>query len=63
MLSELNSEKMVLEFGMVKNYDLVSVWSVYDYPLDALLCVPNANDMVEQEPIYVEKDFYQMMYR
>jgi hypothetical protein len=43
MLSELNSEKMVLEFGMVKDYDLIPVWLVYDYPLEALLRVPNAN--------------------
>jgi hypothetical protein len=61
VLSGLNSIKMVREFGMVDDYNLELVVSVYDYPLEALLHVPNINDVVEQELTPVEKDFYQMM--
>jgi hypothetical protein len=57
----LNSTKMVREFGMVHDYDMEPVRSVYDYPLEASLHVPNVNDVVEQELISVEKDFYQMV--
>jgi hypothetical protein len=40
---------MVREFDMVGGYNLESVCSVYDYPLEALLHVLNVNDVVEQE--------------
>jgi hypothetical protein len=52
---------MVREFDMVGVYDLDSVRSVYDYPLEALLHVPNVNDMMERELTSVESDFYQMV--
>jgi hypothetical protein len=39
VLSGLNSTKMVWEFGMIGDYDLEPVRSVYDYPLEALLHV------------------------
>jgi hypothetical protein len=61
VLSGLNSTKMDREFGMVEDYDLELVCSVYDYPIEALLHVSNANDVVEQELTSVEKDFNQMM--
>jgi hypothetical protein len=51
---------MVREFGMVDDYDLEPVHSVYDYLLQALVYVPNVNDVVEQELTFVKKDFYQM---
>jgi hypothetical protein len=44
-----------------EDYDLEPVCSVYEYPLEALLHVPNVNDMVEQQLTSVEKDFYQMV--
>jgi hypothetical protein len=34
------------EFGMVEDYDLVPVRSVYDYQLEGLLHVPNINDVM-----------------
>jgi hypothetical protein len=40
---------------------LVLVRSVYDYPLEALLHVPNVNDVVELELNSVGIDFYQMV--
>jgi hypothetical protein len=49
VLSKLNSTKIVREFDMVGYYDLEPVRSVYDYPLEALLHVPNANDVVERK--------------
>jgi hypothetical protein len=48
VLLELNSTKLVRKFGMVENYDLEPVHSVYDYSL-ALFKVTNVNDAVEQE--------------
>jgi hypothetical protein len=61
VLSRLNSTKMVREFVMVGDYDLESVRSVYDYPFEALLNVPNVNNVVEQELTSVGEDIYQMM--
>jgi hypothetical protein len=61
LLSRLNSTKMVREFDMVGDYDLEPVRSVYVYPLEALLYVPNVNDVVEQELTSVGRDFYQMV--
>jgi hypothetical protein len=61
VLLGLNSTKMVREFGMVAEYDLEPVHLVYDYPLEALLHVSNVNNVVEQELITLEKDFYQMV--
>jgi hypothetical protein len=52
---------MVQECVMVENYDLGPVRSVYDHPFEALLQMPNVNDVVEQELISVEKDFYKMV--
>jgi hypothetical protein len=49
MLSRLNSTKMVREFDMVGDYDLEPVHLVYDNALEALLDVPNVNDVVKQE--------------
>jgi hypothetical protein len=49
---------MVREFHMVGDYDLEPVRSVYDYPLETLLHVPNVNDVVERELTSVETDFY-----
>jgi hypothetical protein len=46
VLSRQSSTKMVREFGMVEDYDLEPVHSVYDYPLEVLLHVPNVNDVV-----------------
>jgi hypothetical protein len=43
--------------GIVENYDLEPVRSVYDYQLEALLQVPNVNNVVEQELTSVKKDF------
>jgi hypothetical protein len=60
MLSELNSAKVVREFGMV-DYDLESVRSVCDYSLETLIHVPNVNDVREQELNYAQKNFYQMV--
>jgi hypothetical protein len=40
---------MVRNFDLIGNYDLEPVRSVYDYPLEVLLHVPNVNDVVEQE--------------
>jgi hypothetical protein len=37
---------MVREFDMVEDYDFEPVRSVYDYPLEGLLHVPNINDVV-----------------
>jgi hypothetical protein len=54
----VDGTKMDREFGMVDDYDLEPVRSVYDYPFEALLHV---KDMVEQELISVENDFYQMV--
>jgi hypothetical protein len=59
MLSRLNSTKMVREFDVVGYYDLEPVRSVYDYPLEALLHVPNVNDVVERELTSVGTDFNQ----
>jgi hypothetical protein len=39
----------------------LGVRSVYDYPLEALLRVPNFNDVVDQELTSVENNFYQMV--
>jgi hypothetical protein len=47
VLSELRSTKIVRECGVRST--IKKVWSVYDYPLEALLHVPNVNDVVEQE--------------
>jgi hypothetical protein len=52
VLSRLNSTKMVREFDMFRDYDLEPVRSVYDYPPEVLLHVPNVNDMVEREPTF-----------
>jgi hypothetical protein len=35
------------KFDMVGDYDLEPVRSVYDYPLEALLHVPNVNDFTK----------------
>jgi hypothetical protein len=61
LLAGLNSTKMVWEFGMVDDYDLEPVRSDCDYPLEALLHVPNANNVLEQKLTSVEKDLYQMV--
>jgi hypothetical protein len=61
VLLGLNCTKMVREFGMVDDYDLEPVRSVYDHPLEALLHVLNVNDVVGQELNSVEKDFDQMV--
>jgi hypothetical protein len=53
MLLGLNSTKRFREFGSVDDYDLKSVRSVYDYPLEELL--------QEHELTSVGKDFYQMV--
>jgi hypothetical protein len=45
---------------MFEDYNLKPVRSVYDYPFEALLHVPNVNDVVEQKLTSVKKDFYQM---
>jgi hypothetical protein len=52
---------MVREFDMVGVYDLDSVRLVYDYPLEALLHVPNVNDMMDRELTSVTSNFYQML--
>jgi hypothetical protein len=52
---------MVREFDMVGDYDLESVRSVYDYSLEALLHVPNINDVVERELTSVGREIYQMV--
>jgi hypothetical protein len=44
VLSRLNSTKMVWHFDMVGDYDLEPVRSIYDYPLEALLHVPNGTN-------------------
>jgi hypothetical protein len=46
---------------MVEDYDLEPICSVYDYPFEALLHVPNVNDVVERELNSVGRDFYQMV--
>jgi hypothetical protein len=46
VLSRLNSTK---KSSIVGDYDLEPVRSVYNYPLEALLHVPNVNDVVEWE--------------
>jgi hypothetical protein len=51
---------MVREFDDL-DYDLDSVRSVYDYPLEALLHVPNVNDMMDRELTSVTSNFYQML--
>jgi hypothetical protein len=51
---------MVWKFDMDGDKDLEPVPSVYDYPLKALLHVPNVNDVVEQELTSVLRDSYQM---
>jgi hypothetical protein len=61
VLSGLNSTKMVREFDMVGDYDLEPVRSVYDYSLEALLHVPNINDVVERELTSVGREIYQMV--
>jgi hypothetical protein len=43
---------------MVREIDMVGD---YDYPLEALLHVPNVNDAVERELTSVGRDFYQMV--
>jgi hypothetical protein len=45
--SRLNSPKIVREFNVVEGYNLEPVCSVYEYPLGALLHVPEVNDEVE----------------
>jgi hypothetical protein len=47
LLAGLSSTKMVWEFGMVDDYDLEPVRSDCDDPLEALLHVPNVNNVVE----------------
>jgi hypothetical protein len=56
VLSGLNSTNMVREFDMVGDHDLEPIRSVYDYPLEALLNVPNINDVMEQELTFVGWD-------
>jgi hypothetical protein len=51
---------MVREFDMVGDYDFEPVCSVYDYPIEALLHVPNVNDVVERALTSVGSDFYQI---
>jgi hypothetical protein len=46
-LSVLNSPKIIKEFSVVEGYNLEPVRSVYDYPLGALLHMPEINDEVE----------------
>jgi hypothetical protein len=45
----LNSPKIVGEFNVVEGYNLEPVRSVYEYPLEALLIMPEINDEVERE--------------
>jgi hypothetical protein len=61
VLSRLNFTKTVREFDMDGDYNSEPVRLVYDYPLEALLHVPNVNDVVERELTSVGRDFYQMM--
>jgi hypothetical protein len=56
VLSRLNSTNIVREFDMVGDYDLEPVRSVYDYLFEALLHVPNVNDVMEQELTSVARD-------
>jgi hypothetical protein len=51
---------MVREFDMFGDCDSEPVLSVFDFPLEALLHVPNFNNVVEQELISVGRDSYQM---
>jgi hypothetical protein len=46
---------------MVGDYDLEPVRSVYDNPLEALLHVPNVNEVLEQELTSVGRDLYQIV--
>jgi hypothetical protein len=46
---------------MIGDYDLEPVRSVYDYPLEVLLHVPNGNDVVDQELTSVGRNTYQMV--
>jgi hypothetical protein len=46
---------------MVGDYDLEPVCSFFDYPFEALLNVPNVNEVVERELTFVGEDFYQML--
>jgi hypothetical protein len=52
---------MVRKFDMVGDPNLETVRSVYDYPLGALLHVPNVNYVVERELTSDGRDFYQMV--
>jgi hypothetical protein len=52
---------LLCEFDMAGDYDLEQVRSVYDYSLEALLHVPNVNNVVEQKLTSVLRDFYQMV--
>jgi hypothetical protein len=58
-LSNLNSPKVVREFNVVEGYSLISVHSFYEYPLGALLHVPEVNDEVEWELSSISRDCYQ----
>jgi hypothetical protein len=40
---------------------LEQIRSVYEYPLEALIDVPNVNNVVERELTPVRRDFYQMV--
>jgi hypothetical protein len=61
VLLRLNSTKKVREFEIVGDYDSEPICTVYNYPLKALLHVPNINDVVEQELTSVGRDSYQMV--
>jgi hypothetical protein len=57
---------MVRQFDMVGDYDLEPVHSVYDrryytFPFEAVLHVPNVNDVVERDLTSAGRDFYQMV--
>jgi hypothetical protein len=58
-LSGLNSPKIVREFNVVEDYNLEPVRSVYEYPLEALLHMPEINDEAERELSSISKDCYQ----
>jgi hypothetical protein len=58
VLSRPNSTKMVWDFDMSEDYNLEAVYSFYDYPFEALLHIPNVNDVVEWELTSVGRDFY-----
>jgi hypothetical protein len=58
-LSRLNFSKIVRKFNVVEGYYLEPVRSVYEYPLGALLHVPEVNNEVERKLSFISRDCYQ----